>query len=350
MKKQQIITEEINRSRKLMGLPPLTSKSNIVEQASFSNTYHEWEDCSNAYISSGIRYYDQFSMSAAITEYGSAVAGPNGSNPVSSMGWFMGAPAPYDGATQNLSNANLLPANLTHATHQNSLAFYQGMGSPSPGTTLKYTSGPGNIGGATDYCLRYVGTVSTPSTGNHKMDMGSLAITNINGPYTDCQMCQMGVLAPTFDCVNGTCTVILSPAVGQYTDLAACQADCVDPLSVEEKYRCYDCNTPCSQMLIDNGLCPYDTTSDCETECEKTDKWSCGMPDKFGKPRCRQCTVADISSGITCWDTKEECLEDGDCKGKMKGGYLDTKSLSPVNVMKKEKPGSPEIKMDRDSR
>jgi hypothetical protein len=94
----------------------------------------------------------------------------------------------------------------------------------------------------------------------------------------------------------------------QYT---ACWANCPQP--PVEKYRCYDCNTPCSQQLIDAGHCPYDTTQECMDQCTETDKWSCGKPDKFGNPRCRKCKEFELTNGTTCYPTEQDCLDSGDC-------------------------------------
>ena len=99
----------------------------------------------------------------------------------------------------------------------------------------------------------------------------------------------------------------------QYT---ACWANCPQP--PVEKYRCYDCNTPCSQQLIDAGHCPYDTTQDCQNQCTETNKWSCGKPDKFGNPRCRKCKQFEIWDGTNCFNTEQECLDSGDCDMKKK--------------------------------
>jgi len=97
----------------------------------------------------------------------------------------------------------------------------------------------------------------------------------------------------------------------QYT---ACWANCPQP--PVEKYRCYDCNIPCSQQLIDAGHCPYDTTQECMDQCTETDKWSCGRPDKFGNPRCRKCKEFELTNGTTCYPTEQDCLDSGDCDMK----------------------------------
>ena len=320
MKKQEIITEEINRGRKLMGLAPLTFKSNIMEQVSNASTYHEWEDCSGAWMQSGVRYWDRFCIDAAIAEYGLGVAGPTGSSPVSSQGWYMGAPAPYNVATQYPNNGTL----QAYATHQNSEAFYIGMGSPSPGTTQKYSSlyGLFNTDPITgvvtsaqvDYCIKYIGPVTQPSTGNHSMTMGTMAMSNFVGPFQDCQMCQMGVLQDSYNCDGqGNCTPVQGQG-GTYPDYPTCQAACVMAPSV---YRCADCYTPCTEPYINAGVCPYTSTLDCETQCEETDKWRCSSPDKFGNKRCRKCKFFELWDGTPCWPTKQECLDDGDCEQKI---------------------------------
>tara|TARA_R100000908_G_C3755778_1_gene150332 strand:- start:1462 stop:3468 length:2007 start_codon:yes stop_codon:yes gene_type:complete len=314
MKTPKKLTEELNRGRTLMGLKPLNSKNTLSEQiGSNNNTYHEWFDCSNAvFLGSGIRYWDRFSIDAAIAQYGQGVAGANGSSPVSSYGWYMGAPSPYNSASQNPNNGSL----QNYATHQNSEAFWLGMGSPSPGTTLKYTSGSQGPN-PQDYCLEYVGPVSVPSTGQHMMMMGTDSITNIQGPYGDCQMCQLGVMAPTYDCVNGSC-IDPGDGSGQFSGANA-YTDCNNTCGVgnpQEFYRCHDCTTPCSQTVVDAGHCPYTTTQDCQDQCAESNKWTCGMPDKFGNPRCVRCREYQLWDGTTCYPTKQMCL-DSDCPGKL---------------------------------
>tara|TARA_R110001583_G_scaffold155567_1_gene307223 strand:+ start:97 stop:1527 length:1431 start_codon:yes stop_codon:yes gene_type:complete len=307
MKRQELITEELNRGRLLMGLKPLTFKSNIMEQVSNASQYHEWEDCSNQWMQSGIRYWDRASIDAAIAEYGSNVAGANGSSPVSSNGWYMGAPSPYNIATQNPNNGTLQP----YATHQNSEAFWIAMGSPTPGTTLKYTMGgdPTNGIPGTDFCINYLGPVSVPSTGNHSMTMGTMAYNNIVGPYQDCQMCQLGVLTTftTFNCNNGNCSPVQGTG-GTYPDLTSCQAACTST-SGPDMYRCHDCTTPCTQTVVDAGYCPYTTTQDCQDQCSETSKWTCGRSDKFGNPRCRKCKEFELWDGTTCYNTQQMCLD-----------------------------------------
>jgi len=91
-----------------------------------------------------------------------------------------------------------------------------------------------------------------------------------------------------------------------------------------EAYRCHDCNTPCSQQLVDLGHCPYvqhpnglnDAKAECAAACNESNKWTCGMPDKFGNPRCRKCKQFELTDGTNCFNTEQECL-DSNCPGKI---------------------------------
>ena len=113
---------------------------------------------------------------------------------------------------------------------------------------------------------------------------------------------------------------------GQYTSLNDCNNNCVVPA-----YRCHDCNTPCSQQLIDAGHCPYPTTAQCTAMCVDTNKWRCGRPDKFGTPRCIPCKLFELNNGTNCFNTKQECL-DSDCGLIRKDPGKTDVSLSNSNV------------------
>ena len=92
-----------------------------------------------------------------------------------------------------------------------------------------------------------------------------------------------------------------------------CWDNCPPPV---EKYRCHDCNTPCAQNVIDAGHCPYDTTQECLDQCAETNKWRCGLPDKFGNPRCLPCKQFELLGGTTCYNTQAQCLA-SNCPGKL---------------------------------
>jgi hypothetical protein len=200
-----------------------------------------------------------------------------------------------------------------------------------------------------------------------------------NGQYTSQSTCQSNCIPPptaSWDCINGTCS---DPGTGngQYSSLNDCEtqtnyctplpwtclyewpqvpylvnylttnshcyqwqnwsnannalpsgaqnyatsqdcfSNCVAPV-----YRCGDCNTPCSQQLIDAGACPYPTTTDCQAMCGDTNKWRC-YRDKFGMKKCKKCKVYQMTDGTMCFNTKQECL-DSDCGG---GINVDDKSF-----------------------
>jgi len=136
---------------------------------------------------------------------------------------------------------------------------------------------------------------------------------------------------PSWECINGVCA---DPGTGngQYASQSDCNNNCVVPA-----YRCRDCNTPCSQQLIDAGACPYPTTAHCQAMCDDTNKWRC-YRDKFGKKKCKKCKVYQMTDGTMCFNSKQECL-DSDCGGELsfddksfetKGGVqLDNPILSP---------------------
>mgnify|MGYP003679686325 CR=1 FL=1 len=126
----------------------------------------------------------------------------------------------------------------------------------------------------------------TGGHGNFGVGVGEISYSNFNSP-----------VIPGGVNESSPCEVIITPP----------------PV---EKYRCYDCNTPCSQQLIDAGHCPYDTTQECMDQCTETDKWSCGRPDKFGNPRCRKCKEFELTDGTTCYPTEQDCLNSGDCDMK----------------------------------
>jgi len=131
---------------------------------------------------------------------------------------------------------------------------------------------------------------------------------------------------PSWDCDGqGNCT---DPGTGngQYTSLNDCNNNCVVPA-----YRCHDCNTPCSQQLIDAGHCPYPTTAQCTAMCVDTNKWRCGQPDKFGTPRCIPCKLFELNNGTNCFNTKQECLA-SDCGLIRKDPGKTDVSLSNSNV------------------
>ena len=112
---------------------------------------------------------------------------------------------------------------------------------------------------------------------------------------------------PSWDCDGqGNCS---DPGTGngQYSSLNDCNNNCVIPA-----YRCHDCNTPCSQQLIDAGQCPYPTTSHCQAMCADTNKWRC-YRDKFGNKKCTLCKVYQMTDGTMCFNTKQECLASSDC-------------------------------------
>ena len=151
-------------------------------------------------------------------------------------------------------------------------------------------------------------------------------LSGTTGPYASCAACLTpgGVTTvASYDCDGqGICT---DPGngQGQYTDAnsggnpgdgySACQAACVPALV---RYRCHDCTTPCAQNVINAGYCPYTTVSSCMQACADTNKWTCGMPDKFGNPKCRKCKQFELTNGTDCYNTKQLCL-DSNCPGKL---------------------------------
>ena len=129
-------------------------------------------------------------------------------------------------------------------------------------------------------------------------------------------------------------------------------SDCEDV----EAYRCYDCNTPCSQQLVAAGHCPYvqqpnganDAKAECAAACADTNKWTCGVPDKFGNPRCRYCKQFELSNfgpgaGTTCYNTKQECL-DSDCPGKIE----DPREKDKTVISKNQEFGGGELDKESD--
>ena len=124
----------------------------------------------------------------------------------------------------------------------------------------------------------------------------------------DCSSnCQPPPPDPSWDCDGqGSCS---DPGTGngQYSSLNDCNNNCVIPA-----YRCHDCNTPCSQQLIDAGQCPYPTSTDCQYMCEDTNKWRC-YRDKFGNKKCKLCKVYQMTDGTMCFNTKQECLASSEC-------------------------------------
>ena len=120
-----------------------------------------------------------------------------------------------------------------------------------------------------------------------------------------------------------------------------------------EAYRCYDCNTPCPQQLVDAGHCPYvqqpnganDAKAECNAACADTNKWKCGRPDKFGNPRCSYCKQFELTDGTDCFNTKQECL-DSDCPGLADA----TKDIKDLTMTSKDKAGKYDdaITIDKD--
>ena len=75
-----------------------------------------------------------------------------------------------------------------------------------------------------------------------------------------------------------------------------------------------------SGAMITNGwYAPYlwDTTATCNQLCAGAGTWKCAMPDKFGNPRCTECSLYDYFSSqstVTCLATEQECLDNCDLR------------------------------------
>tara|TARA_B110000238_G_C16110989_1_gene432670 strand:+ start:402 stop:2051 length:1650 start_codon:yes stop_codon:yes gene_type:complete len=133
--------------------------------------YHVWKHCQTG--NKAILYWNSMGNTGFPQQLG---AGPNG--------WSMGMTVLGITAT---SSGNGGSGTQPWATHQNSEAFWIGMGSPNPGDTVSALIGPQNQG-APYYCWEYVG--QNNGTYQHGAFGGGNSISNVlvNDPLcpTDC--------------------------------------------------------------------------------------------------------------------------------------------------------------------
>ena len=246
--------------------------------------YHVWKHCQTG--NKAILYWNSMGNTGFPQQLG---AGPNG--------WSMGMTVLGITAT---SSGNGGSGTQPWATHQNSEAFWIGMGSPNPGDTVSALIGPQNQG-APYYCWEYVG--QNNGTYQHGGFGPGNTITNIlvNDPLcpTDCGS---GNPPPP---VNG-CT---DPTATNYNPLATIDDGSCDFGSGGDSFRCLDGTC----ISCGGPGCQYPTLDDCKKDCGSRGDDPCAifysMPQNQQDGCCEKCQ-GNISPSDPCYQYCDCCKRD----------------------------------------
>jgi len=343
------LNEEVKRNRELMGLTPLN------EQWSGNQVFHEFQDCAG----SAPTAFCWFGACIPILDEVHFLNGWPQMNATGTQGGYsIGGASPY---TSSMTT-NVGGGTNVWDTYENSEAVWDFLGAMAPGQVLRNMVVTGNTA---QQCIQYIGPVTS---GQFQQALGSGVgggmLSGTTGPYASCGDCLTAVITPTpsWDCNGGVCSdpgtgngqyssssacntacgvtpswdcnggVCSDPGTGngQYSSSSACNTACVPVI----RYRCHDCTTPCSQNVIQAGFCPYTTVSSCMQACADTNKWRCGLPTKFGGTRCRPCKQFELTNGTDCYNTKQDCLDNGDCFPRRAGD----KEIATYASIKKSAP------------